>query len=126
MLFQYIGDGKCSPKECEIFDYHFILNGEPVDVTNERAIRKLMGNKTFLFEPTLVSAPPAPAVNEPEPEIKAIEFKSDVNYDFDVVTGDNNVVDFKKNEPEVERSVCQNIEDTFCSKVIKKIYSWYK
>ena len=66
MLFQYIGDGEYSPLDCDVFDYHFILNGEPVDVTNEHAIKKLMGNKTFKFEPALI----APVVNFPVEEVK--------------------------------------------------------
>lgn len=51
MLFQYIGDGKDSPQTTDIFGYVFELNGEPVDVTQQWAIDKLQGNKTFLFDP---------------------------------------------------------------------------
>ena len=53
MLFQYIGDGADAPAMCEIFDHFFIINGEPVEVTNPHAVKKLMGNKSFKFEPTM-------------------------------------------------------------------------
>lgn len=55
MLFQYVGHGEDSPINCDVFDLHFVLNGEPVDVTNEFVIKKLIGNKSFKFEPVLVS-----------------------------------------------------------------------
>lgn len=53
MLFQYVGHGEDSPISCDVFDLHFVLNGEPVDVTNEFVIKKLIGNKSFVFEPVL-------------------------------------------------------------------------
>lgn len=71
MLFQYIGDGEDSPLECDVYDHHFVLNGEPVEVKNDHAAHKLMGNKTFKFEPSLV-APKAP-VFVPEPDDKSFD-----------------------------------------------------
>ncbi len=74
MLFQYIGDGsEDAPQECDTFDLHFVLNGEPIDVLDKRVIKKLIGNKTFKFEPALVA---------PKPEFPAQE--SDER-SFDVV-----------------------------------------
>lgn len=61
MLFQYIGDGADAPATCEIYDQFFVLNGEPVEVTNQFTIKKLIGNRSFKFEPTLT----APVVVSP-------------------------------------------------------------
>lgn len=51
MLFQYVGDGDNSPQTTEVFGHTFELKGEPVDVKNPAAIKKLKGNKTFIHEP---------------------------------------------------------------------------
>ena len=55
MLFQYIGKGEDSPKTCDVYDTHFILNGNPVDVKEEKIIKKLLSNGSFKFEPMLIS-----------------------------------------------------------------------
>lgn len=47
MKFQYIGGGKESPQETTAFGYVFELNGEPVEVTDAKVIKKLLGNHTF-------------------------------------------------------------------------------
>lgn len=83
MLFQYIGDGEDSPLECDVYDHHFVLNGEPVEVKNSHVANKLIGNKTFKFEPVLVDpkAPELPSadksfdvvVEAAEPEIVSFE-----------------------------------------------------
>jgi hypothetical protein len=55
MLFQYIGPDADAPPTCDFFVHHFVLNGEPVDVTDAHTIRKLMGNPSFKHEPVLVA-----------------------------------------------------------------------
>jgi hypothetical protein len=48
MLFKYIGQGDSSPKQTNVFGvYDFILNGDPVNVTADFAIKKLKGNSSF-------------------------------------------------------------------------------
>lgn len=47
MKFQYIGPDKDAPKTVESFGYEFRLNGNYVDVTDNHAISKLSGNRSF-------------------------------------------------------------------------------
>lgn len=49
MLFQYIGDGdEYAPKKTLFMGkYSFTLHGDPVDVTDAHAVKKLIGNATF-------------------------------------------------------------------------------
>ena len=67
MLFQYIGPDAAAPATCEIYDHFFVLNGEPVEVTNAHSIKKLMGNMSFKFEPALIApvTPVAHAITAP-------------------------------------------------------------
>jgi len=55
MLFQYIGPDAEAPKTCEFYGQFFVLNGEPVEVTNIYTIEKLIRNKSFKFEPCLIA-----------------------------------------------------------------------
>lgn len=55
MKFQYIGDGKQSPENIRTFGHDFVLKGEPVEVLDPHAIKKLMGCATFVHEPVLAS-----------------------------------------------------------------------
>lgn len=67
MLFQYIGSGADAPATTEVYDCFFVLNGEPVEVTNAHSIGKLMGNSSFKHEPVLAAPVPpvASAVTAP-------------------------------------------------------------
>jgi hypothetical protein len=44
---QYVGSGKEDPVKVKIYGYEFDLNGEPVEVTDEKIAKKLSGNPTF-------------------------------------------------------------------------------
>lgn len=46
--FQYIGDGKQSPRSTIVFGVAFKLNGPAVEVASEKHAAKLRGNPTFL------------------------------------------------------------------------------
>ncbi len=70
MLFQYIGGTHDAPTFCDVYDKHFVLNGEPVDVTDERHIKKLMFNKSFLHQPQLFCES---VVTQEQPPIRHVE-----------------------------------------------------
>lgn len=47
MKYQYIGPDKDAPRIVEVFGYEFRLDGNYVDVTDNHAISKLSGNRSF-------------------------------------------------------------------------------
>lgn len=47
MKFQYIACGDEPPERTEFMGHSFTLNHKGVEVTNEIAIRKLLGNPSF-------------------------------------------------------------------------------
>lgn len=90
MKFQYIGCGADdAPRKIRAYDHDFVLKGEPVEVLDPHAIKKLMGCATFVHEPVLA----APKV-EPKEAPKADKDSED---NWDVV--DPVVTKIKQEKP---------------------------
>lgn len=69
MKFQYIGCGAHdAPREIRAYGHDFVLKGEPVEVLDPHAIKKLMGCRTFVHEPVLAAPVAGEAAEEVEQE----------------------------------------------------------
>ncbi len=47
MKLQYVGNGVEDPVSVKIYGYEFALNGNPVEIKDEKIAKKLSGNPTF-------------------------------------------------------------------------------
>lgn len=46
--FQYVGDNDNPPQATSPYGYRFVLNGDPIEITDKALVKKFLGMKTFV------------------------------------------------------------------------------